>query len=255
MNMSFCFARRVAIFESHTYTPTLHLCLLFFFFLQNYMQAFSPILLQGLSAHSATSLCQTAVGVLVDICGAIGPALQPFADGIMSALFACIRNENVHRDVKPIVISCFGDVAMAIAAAYDPYLPISAMLLMQASSQQPPADNEDMVYFINRLRTSVLEAYSGIIVGFADGQALERLESLLPQILQFLSSLSLDATKDEVVLQKAVALIGDFANEMGTFQAVKEQLNQPFISQLIREGLASPDDQVRETAAWTGQVV
>jgi importin subunit beta-1 len=233
----------------------LRLYLFFPLFSQKYMQAFSPILLQGLSAHSATSLCQTAVGVVVDICGAIGPALQPFADGIMSALFACIRDENIHREVKPIVISCFGDIAMAVSVAYDPYLPISGMLLMQASNKQPPADNEEMVYFINRLRTSVLEAYSGIIVGFADGQATERLQPTLPQVFQFLSTLSMDATKDEVVLQKAVALIGDIAHEMGTFPAVKEQLGLPYISQLIREGLATPDDQVRETASWTGQVV
>lgn len=173
----------------------------------------------------------------------------------MSALFACVRDETIHRDVKPIVISSFGDMAMAVSAAYEPYLQLTVMLLMQASQQHAPAENEELVFFINQLRASVLEAYSGIIVGFADGQAIDRFESSLPNVLQFLNFLSGDATKDEVVLQKAVALIGDVAHEMGSMQAVKEQLNQPYIAQLIREGLASADDQIRETAAWTGQVV
>mmetsp|Transcript_9239 Transcript_9239/g.22616 ORF Transcript_9239/g.22616 Transcript_9239/m.22616 type:complete len:670 (+) Transcript_9239:1-2010(+) len=220
-----------------------------------YLDAFIPLLLQGLGTLELTNLCLICTGGVVDLCASLQNLIQPYADGIMEAMFNIIRDVSVHRDVKPAVISCFGDVAMAIGAAYQPYMQLTMMLLMQASQQQAPDDNDDMVAFINKLRCSVLEAYSGIIVGLAEGNALAIIVPNVPNIMSFLSLLSNDGSKDETVLQKAVTLLGDIANEMGDKPEIKQQMNQPFVAQLMREALSSQNETIRQEAQWAAEVV
>jgi importin subunit beta-1 len=220
------------------------------------MPAFMPFLLTGLKAVQAQSLCIVSVGVVVDICTAIGAQIQPFCDQIMTATTECLRDGSVHRDIKPIVISCFGDIAMAIGAAYEPYLAVSTMLLMQASSQQPPDDDDEMIAFINSLRLSILEAYSGIILGLSDGNALHLFSPNLPNILQFLQYLSrAESQKDEDVLLKAVALIGDIGQQMGSLPQVRQQIQQPFALHLIEEAGRCGDPAGQDIAGWTQGVL
>jgi importin subunit beta-1 len=217
---------------------------------------FMPFLLTGLRSYQAQSLCIVSVGTVVDICTAIGGQIQPFCDQIMSALTECLRDGSVHRDIKPIVISCFGDIAMAIGAAYEPYLALSIMLLMQASSQRPPDDDDELIAFINSLRLSILEAYSGIILGLSDGNALHLFAPNLPNILQFLQYLSLpESQKDDDVLLKAVALIGDIGQQMGSQPQVKQQIQQQFAADLIQQASQSGDPSGQEIAGWTQGVL
>mmetsp|Transcript_40929 Transcript_40929/g.85225 ORF Transcript_40929/g.85225 Transcript_40929/m.85225 type:complete len:867 (-) Transcript_40929:202-2802(-) len=220
-----------------------------------YAESFVPALLQGLGSLELTNLCLICTGGVVDLCGGLGSLIQPFADSIMEAMFNIIRDVSVHRDVKPAVISCFGDMAMAIGAAYQPYMQLTMMLLMQASQQQAPADNEDMIAFINKLRCAVLEAYSGILVGLAEGGAIDGFFPNLPNVLTFLSQLATDSTKDETVLAKSVTLLGDIGHEMGARPEVKQQLTQTYVAQLIREALSSPNETIRTDSQWAAQVV
>jgi len=228
-------------------------CLLTFymFHLQPYMQQFTPLLVQGLQQFSIDSMLSVSVGVVVDICAAIGPAFQPFADAVVQVLLQCLRDGSVVRDVKPTVVSAFGDIAMAIQGAYEPYLQVTVMLLMQASQQT--AESPEMIDFINTLRTSVLEAYSGITVGLSEGGRADLFVGSVPPVLQFLSTLASDQTKDDMVLQKAVALLGDLANEMGP--QVKNHLQQPFVEQLVNQAITSQDESVRQYAEWSREKI
>lgn len=211
------------------------------------MQAFTPLLVQGLKSFNIESLVSVSVGVVVDVCAAIGPKFQPYADTVVQVLMECLRDGSVVRDVKPTVVSAFGDIAMAIQGAYEPYLSMTLMLLMQASQQT--AESPEMIDFINTLRCSVLEAYSGITVGLSEGKRTDLFVGSVPAVLQFLNMLATDQTKDDLVLQKAVALLGDLANEMGG--QVKMHLTQPFVHHLVQQAEISQDDQVRQYAEWS----
>ena len=215
------------------------------------MQQFTPLLVQGLKSFGVDSMVSVSVGVVVDICGAIGTAFQPFADAVVQVLLECLRDGSVFRDVKPTVVSAFGDIAMAIKAAYEPYLQVTVMLLMQASQQT--AESPEMIDFINTLRCAVLEAYSGITVGLSEGGRADLFVGSVPPVLQFLSLLASDQNKDDMVLQKAVALLGDLANEMGPH--VKMHLQQPSIEQLVHQAEASQDESIRQYADWCRQKI
>jgi importin subunit beta-1 len=213
---------------------------------------------QGLRSAQAQDLCTISVGVVVDICTAVADAIQPFCDQIMEALQTTLSNPHVARDIKPAVIACFGDIAMAIAGAYEPYLQVSSMMLMQASQQcMTCPDDEELLYFINNLRLSILEAYSGIIIGLADGNKLHLFMANVAPIFQFLQYLaSAESEKDDRVLGKAVALVGDIVQQMAPHSPeLKGQLNQAWIAQLIQEASSVPDDDARQSANWTRGVV
>lgn len=221
-----------------------------------YLQAFMPLLLAGLGNFQAETLCKASIGVVADICGAVGAMIQPYCDQIMTILMNCLKDGSVHRDIKPVVISCFGDIAMAIGGAYEPYLQGSMMLLMQAAGQRAPDDDEELIDFINVLRLSILEAYSAIILGLDDGKMVHLFTPMLPGIFQFLQFLSApESNKDEDVLNKAVSLLGDIAQHFGPHDQVKQQLTQPFVAHLVQEALSLPDDSMQENAAWARSII
>jgi importin subunit beta-1 len=62
----------------------------------------------------------------------------------------------LHRNVKPPVLSCFGDIALAITSEYEPYLHVSLMMLLQAAQNRAPDDNDDPIDYVNMLREGIL---------------------------------------------------------------------------------------------------
>ena len=225
-----------------------------------------PLLLTGLRSFEG-SLSTICTGVVVDLCGSLGPLIQPYADDLMQALFHMIREGSAKdRDVKAAAISCFGDMALSIGAAFQPYMEPTMMALMQASQQQPHLNNEDMIAFTNKLwcsvfefwnklRGSVLEAYSGILVGLAEGQSVQAFVPHAPHVLVFLSSLATDRTKDDAVLHKAVALLGDIARELGDVRDVRKELESEFADKLIDEAARSEKTMVQEKAQWAREAI
>jgi importin subunit beta-1 len=171
----------------------------------------------------------------------------------MHALLESLRDSNIHRSVKPPVLSCFGDIAMAIGAAYDPYLQYSVMMLMQAAQTRVPDDDDELIEYFNLLRESILEAYIGIVQGLRDGNMLNQFMQYVPSVMQFMQELSTDPNRDDFVLAKAVGLIGDIAQAMGP--QVGAQLSQPFIQKLLQDGIASGDQSIMSMSTWANGVV
>lgn len=214
------------------------------------MQAFKPYLINGLRSFQSYRLCMTAVSAVGDICRAIEGRIQPECDEIMTVLVDSLKDVSINRAVKPPVISCFGDIAMAIGGAYEPYLQLSAMMLMQASGTRAPDDDEDLIEYVNVLRQSILEAYTGIVQGLKGGNKLHLFAPYVSAILQFLQELASDPNRDDGVLKAAVALIGDIAQAMGADAEIKNQIGQPFIAQMLSDGANSPSESTKELAKW-----
>lgn len=78
-------------------------------------------------------VCQISVGVLGDISRALEDQLQPFCNRLMQILLENLQSDAVNRNVKPQILSAFGDIALAIGDKYEVYL--SAVLGMLQSAQ------------------------------------------------------------------------------------------------------------------------
>ena len=123
-------------------------------------------------------VCGVAVGVVGDICRALGDKILPYCDVIVGLLnenlrvrytarsrlntdglflllllFCFLQNPSVNRLVKPPILSCFGDIALAISGKFEKYLPLVMNMLQQASTTTIP----DLVRICYLLRTRLTQ--------------------------------------------------------------------------------------------------
>ena len=142
------------------------------------------VVIWGLRAFGEAQLCQAAVGCVTDICEALGVKVVPYCDAIVLALLECLKNEDLHRQVKPHVLTCFGSIAEQAGPHFDKYLERVLPMLAQASETEVPDRDDGLIEYLNELRETVLEAYTGIVNGLSDGQKANLLDRPNVQHLQ-----------------------------------------------------------------------
>ena len=102
-----------------------------------YIQAFLPYLYSALKSHEDTQLCMVAVGIIGDISRALGDQSTQYAGAFMNVLLENLQSEVLNRNVKISILSCFGDIALAISVAFEPYVDTTMGVLRQAGALQP----------------------------------------------------------------------------------------------------------------------
>jgi importin subunit beta-1 len=115
----------------------------------------------------------STVGVLGDVARNVEDDLYPYCDGIMGLLINNLGSHEVHRSIKPQILSAFGDLALVLGDKYEKYLNNVKQLLQQAmqlSMAQASSRDEDFMDYNNELRIGILEAYSGIFQGLGPGE-------------------------------------------------------------------------------------
>ncbi|ERE67573.1 importin subunit beta-1 [Cricetulus griseus] len=178
-----------------------------------YMEAFKPFLGIGLKNYAEYQVCLAAVGLVGDLCRALQSNILPFCDEVMQLLLENLGNENVHRSVKPQILSVFGDIALAIGGEFKKYLEVVLNTLQQASQAQVDKSDFDMVDYLNELRESCLEAYTGIVQGLKGDQENVHPDVMLVQprvefILSFIDHIAGDEDHTDGVVACAAGLIG-----------------------------------------------
>ncbi len=180
-----------------------------------YMNAFKPYLLVGLKNTAEYQVCHSAVGLVGDICRALSKQVTPYCDEIMAILLENLSNNDVHRLVKPNILSVFGDVALAVGVEFKRYLEHVLQMLMQASQAQVDRSDYDMIDYLNELREGCLEAYTGIIQGLkGDSNAsnpspdLLLLQPHVAYIVQFITVVAQDSEHSDGTVAACAGLIG-----------------------------------------------
>jgi len=131
---------------------------------QPYVEAFLPFLSNALQAHEEYTLCSIGIGLIGDICRALGEASIPYSQGFIEALLTNLQSPVLHRSVKPPILSCFGDVAIAIGADhFGRFLETTMNVMAQAGSMRADANSYDSIEYVNTLREGILEAYTGVV--------------------------------------------------------------------------------------------
>jgi len=78
-------------------------------------------------------LCKVAVGVVSDICRSLELGILPFADEFVMYLLSALSSPELDRTVKPPIITCFGDIALAISGKFERYFSHVMPILQQVS--------------------------------------------------------------------------------------------------------------------------
>jgi importin subunit beta-1 len=83
-----------------------------------------------------------AVGIIGDISRALGEQSAQYSANFMTVLLENLGSDVLNRNVKISVLSCFGDIALAIGPAFEPYLQTTMQVLRQAGAIEPnPVSN------------------------------------------------------------------------------------------------------------------
>lgn len=218
-----------------------------------YLNHFHAPLISGLKNVEEYQVCTVAVGVVGDLCRALNKQLFPLCDDIINCLLELLQSQSLNRTVKPHVLAVFADIAMAIEADFERYANIVLEVLMQASLVNIDKDDEDVIEYINSLRESVLEAYTGILQGLLTDKKQDALIPYLDRILDFISRCACDEFRNSSVVKAVIGLLGDLGQAFGP--RMQPILSQSFVSVIMQEGTTMEDPSTRSLANWALGVV
>lgn len=128
-----------------------------------YIQFLLPILIKSLKTVEEYQVCTVAVGLVGDLCRALGKQMLPYCDDIMRCLIDLLQSAALNKIVKPHVISCFADIALAIEGDFEKYTNLILSMLKQAGDLNIETDDEEIIDYINTLHVAIFESYSGIL--------------------------------------------------------------------------------------------
>jgi importin subunit beta-1 len=220
---------------------------------EKYMPAFRPYLLMGLRNHEEYTVCSVSVGVVGDVSRAIQRKLLPYCDDILTILLENLQNTALNRTVKPPILSCFGDIGLAICGEFQKYLGVVMTMLLQATTIQVDTRDDELVEYLNQLREGIFEAYTGILQGLRTDNQADHFLQHVPYVVNFVGHVYQDATRSDAVTRGAIGVLGDIAHALGA--KAKPQLHQEFVRALVQECTSSDSDATREVAQWTQEVI
>ncbi|KAF8999789.1 armadillo-type protein [Cyathus striatus] len=218
-----------------------------------YIPAFLPFLYPALKAHEDTQLCTVAVGIIGDISRALGEQSAQYAGPFMTVLLENLQSDVLNRNVKISILSCFGDIALAIGPSFEPYLETTMSVLRQAGAVEPNPLDYELMDYVSQLREGILEAYTGVVTGFKNtpkvGLLLAHSESILNLIQRCLS----DEERTDTLLKSSFGLLGDLADCFPNGQ-LKPLLLSPWIASELRSKHRMPAE-TKKTMRWAREMV
>jgi len=223
---------------------------------EKYMPMFRHYLLLGLRNFEEYQVCNVAVGVVGDVCRALQRKVVPYCDEIVTILVEILQKPTLNRQIKPVILSCFGDIGLAICGEFAKYLQVIMTLLHQASNiKLEPNDMKDdeLVDSLNRLREGIFQAYTGIVQGLRTDNQADHFLPYVPVVVHFVGVACHDPLRTDSVTRCAIGVIGDLAHSLNG--KVKQHLQQDFVKNLIAQTLESDVDSTADVARWAQEVV
>ncbi|KAK1225996.1 karyopherin Kap95 [Marasmius sp. AFHP31] len=218
-----------------------------------YITAFLPFLYPALKAHEDTQLCTVAVGIIGDISRALGEQSYQYASPFMTVLLENLQSEVLNRNVKIVVLSCFGDIALAIGPGFEPYLDTTMNVLRQAGAVEPNPLDYDLVDYVAQLREGILEAYTGIVTGFKKSDKAQLLVSYAPGIMDLIQRCLADDERSDSLAKLCYGLLGDLADAFPGGQ-LKQLFLQNWVASELKSRVRMSAD-AKKTMRWAREMV
>ncbi|KAF9987608.1 karyopherin beta [Modicella reniformis] len=221
-----------------------------------YLESFAPFLFNALANHEEYQLCSIAVGLIGDICRGLGGQSATYCDGFMTTLLQNLQSPVLHRNVKPAILSCFGDIALAIEGQFANYLDVAMSVLQQACGIKAAPTDYDMIDYVNQLREGIVDAYVGIVQGLKAAGQSPLLGPHLGHMFEFLATVYSDPERSDNLLRSMIGLIGDLADSFPGGD-IKSGLLAEWVTQCLKEGRSSRQQSVttKEVARWAKEMV
>jgi importin subunit beta-1 len=218
---------------------------------KHWMRKYKVVLFNSLNNVRAAHVCSAAIQLVGDISRALEEELVPFCTPLMECLMSIMQNTQVVRSVKPQIIGCLADIALAVGPHFKHYLPYVVMMLLGAAGHEYKNRSHANIEYLQTLRESIFDAFTGIVQSL--DTEIQQMETFVPKILQFVDNVAKDEDRSEGVTKAAVGCIGDLAETLGA--RVKNDLKRSSVGALVVAALKSPVPKVRATGEWARKVL
>lgn len=222
-------------------------------FLKYMQHGFCNFILNGLRSEHDHEVCSHSIGLVEDLCIALGNNIRPYTDDIMKCLLDLLASNVVDRSVKPKVFSAFSEIANAILNDFEVYFGVMDTLAGAASSCpfNFRDDDEDLIYIKLDLKTSILNAYNCILLAlYSKKEALfqpHHIQNMLVLVKEAGSQMYQDDLKDTEFQRNALMLFRDLLKSYGAI--LQPFLMDPDFANLVSFTINSNDDDDLQNAA------
>ena len=201
-----------------------------------YMQHIQDFVLMGLRNKESREICESAITFIGFAAGAVGEDLSQFIQPIMQSLFVLLQSPDTPRSVKPKVISVFSEIALAINGHFEMFVGHVLGTLMEAGKLSYNDDSdEDFIEYVNLLRETIFEAYTGILHGLSSATPPRHtiLAGELGRMLELIVLAGTAESRTEETLHAAAGLLGDLFTNFGP--QMKQYCSNPKLIEVINK--------------------
>lgn len=217
---------------------------------ERYLETFSPYLVHALN-QVQSQVSVTAVGLIADIANCLEDDFKKFAPAFMNVLGNMISSQDAKRELKPAVLSVFGDIASNIGSDFIPYLNQVMALCVAAQYSTPENSSLDALEYNFKVQESVLDAYVGMVAGLQSNP--DALFQYVGTIFQFLNTFAenLALSSEDTATRSAVGIIGDIA-AIYPDGRIKQLYSQPWVAEFIKKTRSNQifSQATKDTARW-----
>lgn len=218
---------------------------------------FVPFLYPTLKNHQEYQVYQVAVAVVGDVCRALGVGALKYCDGFVTVLLENLSSSELDQMVKPALLSCFGDIALAIGGSFEKYLDVTMKFLEEAATVHRTAvKSVESRKLIKKIHSALLEAYIGIVQGLRHGGKSQLLLPYTKGMMSFLYSVYISRDKTDTMLRNTIGLLGDLG-ETFIKGDIKLMLGDSWVRACVREGRESEETSfaTKETSRWAKEIL
>ena len=215
-----------------------------------YMPVFLPYLTKCLQNTESPS-SNIAVGIVADLAQSMGLQILPYLEGIMTLLGQNLSNISVRRELRPAILSCFGDIAATIGVNFQTYLDFVMNICIQASNIEITDTTLETYEYVLNVKEAVLDCYVGIVSGLSTESQI--IYPYCAPIFQFIQMIAQDGNTCtiESIARAATGLLGDLA-AMYPNGEFKQAFEQPWVTEFIKKTRSYPlfGPKTKEAARW-----
>jgi importin subunit beta-1 len=175
-----------------------------------YMGALIPFITQCLTNHEEHAVCSIVLGVIGDICRALGDQILPYCDTLMAHIGQLLNQPAIHRKIRPACLSAIGDISLAIGGNFEVYVHPAMTIIGNISNElgYVPQNTQEQYEYVMDLRESIAEAYTGICQGLKMASKGSLLINYAQQVFGFLEVAAQEADKTESYVKIMMGLLG-----------------------------------------------
>lgn len=159
---------------------------------------------------------------------AMGTDFNVLATVLTSSLVQCLSSESTPRDIKPLILSVFGDIALALEKNFESYLEMVVTLLSQIAGLHRHGDEE----FVDELRKNAVQLVNCSLMAIGDSI---KIRGLLPQTMGLIHKIQMEDA-DRVSSNNILGFIDDLISIYGKNFGLDEVWIRDFLYNMERHG-------------------